>query len=89
MHANLCWQSVSFIVCKEINLWLRYGWCGLEDGLLLLLIVGEVVAALVACPSPPLSGSGLPALLLLGQLLVACLLLPGQGLLLLALFFSF
>jgi hypothetical protein len=54
MHANICWQSIACIVCKEINLWLRYGWCGHEDGLLLLLlIVGEVVAALVACPSPP------------------------------------
>jgi hypothetical protein len=44
-----------------------------------MLIVGEVVAALVACPSPPWSGSSLHALLLLGLLLVACLLLPGQG----------
>jgi hypothetical protein len=37
----------------EINLWLRYGWCGLEDGLLLLLVLDTVVTILVACPSPP------------------------------------
>jgi hypothetical protein len=52
MHANICWQSIACIVCKEINLWLRYGWCCLEDGLL-LLIVGDMVAALVAFSSPP------------------------------------
>jgi hypothetical protein len=49
MHVNICWQSIACIVCKEINLWMRYGWCGLEDGLL-LLIVDEVVAALGCLP---------------------------------------
>jgi hypothetical protein len=29
---------------------LRYGWCGLEEGLLLLMIVDEVVAALGCLP---------------------------------------
>jgi hypothetical protein len=42
------------------------------DDLLQVLLVGEVMAALVACPSPPSSVPGLPALLLLGQVL-ACL----------------
>jgi hypothetical protein len=60
------------------------------DDLLLVLLVDEVKAALVACPSPPWSVLGLPALLLLGQVLacllfsslvrfwLACLLLRGQ-----------
>jgi hypothetical protein len=66
---------IACIICKEINLWLRYGWCGLEDGLLLLLVLDAVMTTLVAYPSPPWSCPGFPALLLLGQLLVACLLL--------------
>jgi hypothetical protein len=57
MHANICWQLLACIVCKKINLWLISGWCGLEYDLL-LLIVGEVVAAQVACPSPPCSAPG-------------------------------
>jgi hypothetical protein len=39
------------------------------DDLLLVLLVDEMMAALVACPSPPWSVPGLPALLLLGQVL--------------------
>jgi hypothetical protein len=57
LHANICWQIIACIVCKEINLWLRFGWCGLEYGLLLLIVV-EVVAAQVACPSSPCSVPG-------------------------------
>jgi hypothetical protein len=79
MHANICWQIIACIVCKEINLWLRSGWCGLEYGLL-LLIVDEVVAAQVVCPSSPCSVPGYlpfsswvaadpPVLLLLGLVL--------------------
>jgi hypothetical protein len=89
MHANICWQLIACIVCKEINLWLRSGWCGLEDGLLLLLVVDAVVTAIGDLSSSSWIGSWLLALFLLGQLLVARLLLPDQGLLHLALFFSF
>jgi hypothetical protein len=39
------------------------------DDLLLVLLVDEMMAALVACLSPPWLVPGLPALLLLGQVL--------------------
>jgi hypothetical protein len=59
MHANICWQSTACIVCKEINLWLRYGWCGLEDGLLLLLVLDVELLLLAGelwfAPSLPFS----------------------------------
>jgi hypothetical protein len=57
MHANIYWQSIACIVCKEINLWLRYGWGGLEDGLLLLLVVDAVVTALGDLSSSSWNGS--------------------------------
>jgi hypothetical protein len=73
MHANICWQSIGCIVCKEINLWLRYGCCGLEDGLLLLLVVDAVVTALGdLSSSSSWNGSWLLALLLLGWFLTSC-----------------
>jgi hypothetical protein len=75
MHANICWQIIACIVCKEINLWLRSGWCGLEYGLL-LLIVDEVVADQIACPSSPCSSFEL-VLLLPDLLLNTCPSPPG------------
>jgi hypothetical protein len=44
--------TLAGILCKEINLLVEDGWCGVADDVLLLPLVGEVVAP-GACPSPP------------------------------------